>query len=127
MVYPHANTLLSVPTNTTANQTGTTFIVVARDEVDPIQAAVAITASQSDGASSPTVSVICETSADGVNWVEAHKVDLSSTTTATELEVVTILGPYVRARSVLGGGTRPNHNCKVSLLTTEPIQLLVKA
>lgn len=124
MVYPHANSLLSLSAASTANQTGNKYVIIARDERDPIYAAVAITVSQSGGASSPTVSVIVESSADGTNWVELHKVDLSSTTTVTELEAADVVGPYVRARSVLGGGTLPSHTFDAKLLTSEPIGLI---
>ena len=47
----------------------------------------------------------------------------TTATTQTEFKEVEALGAYVRAKTTLGGGTKPNHTAKVIVACTHPFTL----
>lgn len=79
---------------------------------------------QEGGADSPTTDAYLETSHDGTSWVQAAKAtQLTTNAAGHEFAEVAALGPWVRARTALGGGTPPNHTAKVVLASTAPFRL----
>ena len=111
-----------------ADQTGTTYKLTP-GESDPINDSaqlfkVFIDASQAGGATSPTVDVVIETSHDGQSWVPvASATQLTADGSAHELKDLLALGPFVRARSVLAGGTKPDHTAVVKLASNGDFKL----
>jgi hypothetical protein len=119
-IFRHVQTLLQVSQATNLDQTGNTFVVVPSDfdraEDFQLGFRVFIDATQSGGVTAPTTSVQIETSHDGTSWVQAlPATQLNSDTTVNQFQSITALGPFVRARTVLGGGTKPNHTVTVKL------------
>lgn len=122
-------TLLDVSEATATGQTGTSYTVVPADGdgvADSSQTfRVFLFGSQSGGATTPTTVVKLETSPDGTTWVEAAtSTQLQADGNVGEFKSVTALGPYVRARSLLGGGTPPSHTAKVVLVSDAPFRLI---
>ena len=79
---------------------------------------------QIGGASSPTTDVSLETSHDGSSWFKlVGATQVTSETTMHEWKEVTAVGPYVRATTTLGGGTKPTHKVQVVLSSTAPFKL----
>lgn len=79
---------------------------------------------QAGGAESPTTDAFLETSHDGATWVQAAKAtQLTGDGEKHELVEVTALGPWVRARTALGGATPPGHTVTVVLASTAPFRL----
>ncbi len=83
---------------------------------------------QSGGATSPTSRAKLQTSVDKTNWID---VVLSTQLTADGAKFETLdsagaatpLLTFVRAVTVLGGGTKPAHTVDVRLLSTAPYRL----
>lgn len=127
----HTATLLQFVDTKNASQTGSVYAVVPADgdgQVDSNQGfRVFIFATQAGGATSPTTDIKIETGPDGTNWVEvATMTQLTADGNRGEFKSITALGPFVRARTVLGGGTLPNHTAKVVLASDGPFRLLAK-
>ena len=125
----HTATLLDVSEATATAQTGSTYSVVPADgdgQADSAQGFRAfLFATQSGGATSPTTDVKVETSPDGTNWIEVASItQLTADGSKGELDAITALGPNVRARTLLAGGTAPNHTAKVVLASNGPFRLL---
>ena len=121
-LHRHTASLLTVSTATATEQTGSTYAVLPADGdgvADYSQSfRVFLSASQTGGATSPTTSVKVETSTDGTNWVEAAlSTQLTADGGVSEMKAITALGPLVRARTILGGGTKPSHTAKVVLVS----------
>jgi hypothetical protein len=78
---------------------------------------VFVTASQANGATSPTTDVIIETSFDGGNtWAEVAKAtQLTADGGQPELIALKALGSWIRASKKLGGGTKPDSAAVVLL------------
>lgn len=125
-------TLLDVSEATATGQTGTSYTVVPADGDGVSDSGqtfrVFLFAGQSGGATTPTTVVKLETSPDGNTWVEAAtSTQLQADGNVGEFKSVTALGPYVRARSILGGGTPPSHTAKVVLVSDAPFRLIKAA
>ncbi len=76
--------------------------------------------SQAGGATSPTTKVKLQTSPDKTSWVDVvESTQLTADGSKTELKDVSgaPLLPFVRAVTVLGGATKPNHTCEVRLVS----------
>jgi len=121
-LHRHNAALLTVSTAVATEQTGSTYAVLPADGdgvADYSQSfRVFLSASQTGGATSPTTSVKVETSTDGTNWVEAAtSTQLTADGGLSELKAITALGPLVRARTILGGDTKPSHTAKVVLVS----------
>ena len=127
-IYRHIATLLDVTTATDQAQTGSAYAVLPLDgdrQNDAQQGwRVFFDATQSGGATSPTTDVVLETSHDGTNWVQvAQATQLTADGEVHEFAAVSALGPYVRASTVLGGGTPPSHTATVKLASSGPFRL----
>lgn len=131
-VHRHKATLLEVADATATDQTGTSYAVVPADGdgVSDVGQTfrVFLVASQSGGATSPTTVVKLDTSPDGTTWIEAAtSTQLTTDGNVAEFKSITALGPYVRARTLLAGGTPPNHTAKVVLVSNAPFRILKAA
>ena len=83
---------------------------------------------QSGGATSPTVQAKLQTSLDKTNWIDVvmstvlnqdgPKVETKDATSAA----VPLL-TFVRAVTVLAGGTKPNHTADVALIASAPFRV----
>ena len=73
--------------------------------------------SQANGVTSPTTDVIVETSFDGgTNWARVGSAtQLTADGSETELIELKAVGPRLRARKQLGGGTKPDSTAVVYL------------
>jgi len=127
-IYRHVATLLEVTTGTDQAQTGSSYAVlpVDGDRMTDAQQGwrVFFDATQSGGATSPTTDVLLETSHDGTNWVEITRAtQLTADGETHNFAVVSALGPYVRASTLVAGGTAPTHTATVKLASNGPFRL----
>ena len=127
-VHRHKALLLAVTPATDEDQVGSTYAVLPADgdrQGDSDQAfRVFLHGSQSGGATSPTTDIRLETSDDKTNWVvAASAAQMTQDGSIHEFKAVTALGPYVRAVTQLGGGTKPNHTASVVLVSNGPFRL----
>jgi len=78
------------------------------------------------GASTPTAQIIIQGSVDNVNWMDLAPGTVRSAA-ANYREIIDAASvpmlPWIRARLVLAGGTPPNVNATVDLVSTGPFQL----
>jgi hypothetical protein len=78
------------------------------------------------GASSPTAQLFIQGSVDGATWIDLAN-GVSRTAPGNYREIIDAasvpLLPWIRARVVLGGGTAPNVNATVDIVSTGPFQL----
>lgn len=128
-LYRHLQTLLAVTTPTNQAQTGTGYLILPTESLTDESEhdfRAFFDASQTGGATSPTTDVYVQTSHDGINWINVGNMT-QLTTTAERHEFISIgnLGPYVRAMSVLAGGTLPSHAATVRLASDRPFRLKV--
>jgi hypothetical protein len=83
---------------------------------------------QSGGATSPTTRAKLQTSLDKTNWIDVV-VSTQLSADGAKFETLDSSGPavplltFVRAVTVLGGGTKPAHTVDVRLLSTAPYRL----
>ena len=128
-VFKNMATLLAVTTAVATNQTGTTYRIESnaedgvKDHEQDFQ--VFFYGNQSGGASSPTSQMVLQTSPDNVNWYTvAESTEVTATGDLAETKDVdgAPLLKYVRAKTVLGGGTNPNHTCEVRLVSNGSIR-----
>lgn len=131
-VHRHKATLLEVADPTATAQTGSSYTVVPADGDGVSDAGqtfrVFLIASQSGGATSPTTVVKLETSPDRSTWIEAAtSTQLAADGAVAEFKSIAALGPYVRVRTLLAGGTLPNHTVKVVLVSDAPFRILKAA
>lgn len=129
-LYKHMATLLSITTAVATSTTGATYRLETstedgvRDHEQEYQ--VYFYALQAGGASSPTSQIKLQTSPDNSVW---HDVVTSTELTAdsTEAETKDVstapLLKYVRAVTVLGGGTNPNHVGECRLVSNGSFRL----
>jgi hypothetical protein len=127
-LHRHSAVLFALTEASAEAQTGSSYAVLPADgdgQADSAQGFRAlISATQSGGATSPTTDVKVETSADGTNWVEvAGSTQLTADGSTYEFKALEALGPLVRARTALGGGTLPSHTAKVVLVSNGPFRL----
>ena len=118
----------------TSNQdaTGSIYEVVPASE-DPTQDGdhgfqVYFSLSQSGGATSPTVQAKLQTSLDKTNWIDVVmstvlNQDGPKVETKDAASAAVPLLTYVRAVTVLAGGTKPNHNADVRLIASAPFRV----
>lgn len=127
--YRPGTKLLQVLTGVNTDQTGPIYrLAPGSDASDVINVKVFVTQNASGGASTPTHQVVIESSTDGVAWVTA----ITGTSRAADGTIYTeyldgadlFLGPYIRAKLALGGGTKPTATCKVELISDRPLQVL---
>lgn len=128
-VHRHKVTLLDVATPLATGHTGTSYTVVPADgdRVNDVGQTfrVFLIATQAGGASTPTTVVKLDTSPDRNIWIEAaSSTPLQADGSIAEFKSITALGPYVRARTLLAGGTPPNHTVKVVLVSDAPFRIL---
>lgn len=127
-LFRYTQTLLLVAIATAENQTGSAKKPVPSDG-DVIEDSsqgwrVFFDIEQSGGAESPTTEVFVETSHDKSNWARVlTATKLTADGVLHEVKDAPTLGPWLRATSVLGGGTRPNHKIRVTLASTAPFKL----
>lgn len=129
MLYRHHADLLDQSTDTNQGVVGNTYRVqpIDADHVKDTEQEyrVLLFAQQTGGATSPTTDVRLETSVDKARWVNvAAATQLTQDGSVTEIKSPTALGPFVRAVTQLGGGTKPNHKAKVTLLSNAPFKVV---
>lgn len=128
-LYSNQATLLETESATDVDQTGTTYVIVP-DEGDSVpdhsqEYRAWFITTQTGGASSPTTDCLVETSPDGDTWVTvASATQLTADGGVGEWKDLAELGSYIRVRTVLGGGTKPEHTAKVILASTGSLRLL---
>lgn len=78
------------------------------------------------GNSSPEATVHIETSFDGTHWTSAAEPVVGNATNQNQCTLVEIptLGPMVRARVAVAGGTPPTYTCQVQLCCNHPLRLM---
>jgi len=128
----HLATLLAISVAVNTNQTGTTYSIIPSDSDKTDDAdmgfQVQISASQTGGLTAPTTDLDIQTSVDKVNWVTvASMTQLTSSTSISEIKSISVLGPYVRAVTRVGGGTAPNHTATVTLMSSGSFKLQAAA
>ena len=122
--YKNMATLLAVSTAVATDQTGTTYRIETNSE-DGIPDTEQdfqfyFYGSQSGGASSPTSQIKIQTSPDNENWadlVESTQLTADGDLAETKSHATLPLLKFVRAVTVLGGGTKPNHTCEVRIVS----------
>ena len=122
--YKNMATLLAVTTAVATDQTGTTYRIETNSE-DGIPDTEQdfqfyFYGSQSGGASSPTSQLKIQTSPDNENWadlVESTQLTADGDLAETKSHATLPLLKFVRAVTVLGGGTKPNHTCEVRIVS----------
>ena len=122
--YKTMATLLAVSTAVATDQTGTTSRIETNSE-DGIPDTEQdfqfyFYGSQSGGASSPTSQIKIQTSPDNENWadlVESTQITADGDLAETKSHATLPLLKFVRAVTVLGGGTNPNHTCEVRIVS----------
>ncbi len=122
--YKNMATLLAVTTAVATDQTGTTYRIETNSE-DGIPDTEQdfqfyFYCSQSGGASSPTSQLKIQTSPDNENWadlVESTQLTADGDLAETKSHATLPLLKFVRAVTVLGGGTNPNHTCEVRIVS----------
>ena len=122
--YKNMATLLAVSTAVATDQTGTTYRIETNSE-DGIPDTEQdfqfyFYGSQSGGASSPTSQLKIQTSPDNENWadlVESTQLTADGDLAETKSHATLPLLKFVRAVTVLGGGTKPNHTCEVRIVS----------
>ena len=129
-LFKHMAPLLAVSTAVATDQTGNTYRIetAAEDGVKDHEQdfQVYFYGNQTGGASSPTSQMVLQTSPDNVNWYDvAESTELTATGEKAETKDVSgaPLLKYVRAKTVLGGGTNPNHTCEVRIISNGPFRL----
>ena len=127
-LHRHAATLLSVSSAVAVGQIGTTYVVLPADGdnvSDNNQSFRAFFhATQAGGDTAPTTDVRLETSGDKTNWIPVVSASqLAQDGQVHEFKDAPALGPYVRAVTQLGGGTKPNHTATVQLVSNGPFRL----
>jgi hypothetical protein len=121
-LYKCTQTLLQTSDPTNVAKTGKAYALVTSAEGD-IGFHAFIDLTQSGGSGSPTVEVHIETSHDG-RWVDAvSPIGLTTDDSIHQFISVDALGPLVRARTVLGGENKPNHEITVKLAATREFRL----
>lgn len=130
MHYRFQKTLLSVTTATDEDQDGDTYAIIPQEqdkdasELPRYRAWIVLT--QTGGASSPTTDCTLQTSPDGTNFATVTSAtQVTSSTTQTEFKELEALGAYIRAKTTLGGSTKPTHTAKVVVACTHPFTLQV--
>ena len=123
-LYRNMATLLAISVAVATETTGSTYRIEANNE-DGVKDheqdyQVYFSATQSGGASSPTSQIVVQTSPDNSTWYDlAESTELS--TAGSKAETKDVSGApilkYIRAVTVLGGGTNPNHTCEVRLVS----------
>ena len=79
---------------------------------------------QSGGATSPTSQIKLQSSYDKVTWFDvASSTQLTADSSRAELADITALGPYVRAITLVGGATAPNHKAEVRIVSNAPFTI----
>ena len=122
-------TLLQTEESSAEDQTGTTYVLLP-DGGDSVpdhsqEYRVWFLITQIGGASSPTTDCILETSPDGDTWVTvASATQLTADGSIGEWKEIAALGSQIRVRTVLGGGTPPEHTATVILASTGGMRLL---
>lgn len=129
-LFKNMATLLAVTTAVATDQTGNTYRIESsaedgvRDHEQDYQ--VYYYGSQSGGASSPTSQLVLQTSPDNENWYDVSE-STELTADGSKAETKDVSGApllrYVRAKTTLGGGTKPNHTCEVRLVSNGPFRL----
>lgn len=121
--------LMNVTPAVNTSKTGTTYRLGDLTPESPQNPVFKISTvvSANGGASTPTAQVVVETSSDGVNWVQAAAGTVRAADGTTYPEVLDPnggwLGPYVRAKLLLAGGTLPNATAFVELISNQPFSL----
>lgn len=128
MHYRFQKTLMNITTATNEDQEGDTYAIIPQEQDNSASELpryrIWIVVTQTGGASSPTTDCTVQTSPDGTNFaLVTSSTQVTTATTQTEFKEVEALGAYVRAKTTLGGGTKPNHTAKVIVACTHPFTL----
>lgn len=104
----------------TDSVTGSVYNIVPQDQDQTadheMSVGVYLHTTQSGGATSPTTDLVVESSGDGTLWVPvASATQLAADGAKNELDEVALIGPFIRVRLVLGGGTKPTATGKAML------------
>ncbi len=129
----HRNIAILLAVAATAeDQTGSTYQVLPASE-DAVQDGdhgiqVYFGLTQSGGATSPTAQAKLQTSLDKTNWIDVVSstqlaADGSKYETKDATNAAVPLLTYVRAVTVLAGGTKPSHTADVRLVASAPFRL----
>ena len=127
-LHRHTASLLSVTSAVATDQIGSSFVVLPADGDrlnDKDQSFRAFFhATQEGGVTAPTTDVRLETSDDKTNWVSVvAATQQTQDGSVHEFKDITALGPFVRAVTQLGGGTKPDHTATVQLVSNGPFRL----
>lgn len=119
-MFRNLKTLLSVTEAVALDQTGTRYAILPSEEDGVADHQVSwrafIDVAQAGGETAPTTDVALETSHDATSWVNiCSATQLTGDGAGHEFKEITAIGPFVRARTILGGGTKPNHTVTVKL------------
>lgn len=123
MLHRHFIRLLNFETPINSDQTGPSHLLRTNEQDAMPDASQEwgcwVEVEQSNGASSPTVSVKLQGSVDGNSWIDlGTAVNTSTTEKKVSWQKLTAVLSRVRAVTVLGGGTKPDHKVKVMLTST---------
>jgi len=123
-LFHRIQTVLQVSSSINADQTGRAFAVIPAASDLMFRAFVDL--EQTGGTGSPSTRLHLETSYDG-HWIDViEPIELTGSASVHRLVEVPYLGPLVRARTVLGGSTKPTHTAIVKLAATGAFQLKEK-
>jgi hypothetical protein len=117
---------------TNEDQVGSTYEVIPASE-DSVQDGdhgfqVYFGLTQTGGATSPTTTAKLQTSLDKTNWIDVVTstqlaADGAKFETKDGAQAAVPLLPFVRAVTVLAGGTKPNHTADIRLIASAPFRL----
>ena len=123
-VFKFKKTLLSVSEEVNTAQQGFSRVLLEGPQEGELAFKVWFDLTQSGGATSPTTKAVLQTSHDGEKWADVvESTELTADGALSEWKGVADVGPYVRAVTVLGGATLPNHTADVYLLSHNPFKL----
>ncbi len=123
-VYKFKKSLLAVTAAVNTAQAGDAKVMLEGPEEGELAFKVWFDLTQAGGATSPTVKAALQTSHDGEKWATVvESTQLTADGSLSEWKAAADLGPYVRAVTVLGGATLPNHTAAVYLMSHNPFKL----
>ncbi len=123
-VYKFKKPLLTVTVAVNTAQEGDAKVMLEGAEEGELAFKVWFDLTQAGGATSPTMKAVLQTSHDGTKWADVvESTQLTADGALSEWKPVADLGPYVRAVTVLGGATLPDHTAAVYLMSHNPFKL----
>lgn len=130
MLHRHHIVLMSFDTPQNSDQTGPVHLLRTNEQDGLSDASqewgLMVDVEQSNGASSPTISVKLQGSMNGSSWVDlGTAVNTSTTERKVTWQKLSYVLSHVRAITVLGGGTKPD--CKLKVLLTSNGAFIAKS